>query len=931
MRLQNLAVLLSVFILALFLHPSSSALRNPSIHGDANALISMKAAIFDPHHWLDNWTVPDKNHHCAWTGVHCDLMGRVVALNLSSMDFSGPLLSHLANLPSLRLLDLSHNCLDGSLPTNLSKLRNLEVLDVSHNNLSGALPLDLAYLLKLNHLDLGGNFFSGSIPGEYGNLKSVEYLSIGGNSLSGKIPGELGKLGNLKTLYLWGNLFDGGIPPEIGNLSNLVELHLSYCRLTGPIPHQLGQLVTLKILYLYGNYLSGEIPVELSELKELTELYLPYNRLHGRIPSFIGDLPNLEVLWLSENNFTGLVPQQLGVSGKLVEVHLDSNRLTGSIPPNLCKGRRLQILDIKNNSFVGSIPDSLGKCDSLVAVYMRQNYLYGSIPEGLLYLPLLTVINLANNNLSGSIPYVINNVSSTLQTMIISNNRLSGSIPSSMWKLSDLWQLMIDGNQLAGNVPPEISQLGKIEEINFSKNRLSGMIPREISNCSNLTEIDLSQNEFSGPLPEEIALIRSLRSLNLSRNHFNGSISEEFVEFVAFVASMGWPSADFSFNNFSGVVPEGLLFYLEASAFAGNHYLCGEQLGNCNSSVKRSPVRTHIKLELLLPLLTLGILFFCSLVLAIRAVTIKKKKKDSEGRPWKMTAFQTLSFGIDDVVECIKEENVIGQGGEGVVYKGNMPNGEVVAVKKPTRIGSSNAHGFSAEIKTLGRIRHRHVVRLLAFCFNHDTNLLVYEYMPNGSLAKLLHGNNATPLDWNTRYKIAVETAEGLSYLHHDCPLAILHRDVKSGNILLDSNFEARVADFGLAKLLHQSGTSEYMSSVAGTFGYIAPEYAYTMKVDEKSDVYSFGVVLLELITGKKAAGESEFEKDMNITGWVKKMTNWNREEVMKIIDPRLINVPVEEALHIFLVALLCIQEQSVRRPTMRQVVVMLTYFSPRQ
>lgn len=296
-----------------------------------------------------------------------------------------------------------------------------------------------------------------------------------------------------------------------------------------------------------------------------------------------------------------------------------------------------------------------------------------------------------------------------------------------------------------------------------------------------------------------------------------------------------------------------------------------------------------------------------------------------------MTAFQTLSFGIDDVVECIKEENVIGKGGEGVVYKGIMPNGEVVAVKKLTRIGSSNAHGFSAEIKTLGRIRHRHVVRLLGFCFNHDTNLLVYEYMPNGSLAKLLHGNNAMPLDWNTRYKIAVETGQGLSYLHHDCRLAILHRDVKSGNILLDSNFEARVADFGLAKLLHLSGTSECMSSVAGTFGYIAPEYAYTMKVDEKSDVYSFGVVLLELITGKKAVGESEFEEDMNITGWVKKITNWNREEVMKIIDPRLIDVPVEEALHIFLVALLCIQEQSVRRPTMRQVVVMLTYFCPRQ
>jgi len=346
------------------------------------------------------------------------------------------------------------------------------------------------------------------------------------------------------------------------------------------------------------------------------------------------------------------------------------------------------------------------------------------------------------------------------------------------------------------------------------------MIPREIGNFIYLIKIDLSQNEFSGPIPVEITCMSHLYSLNLSRNHFKESISEEFENMMNLI------SADFSYNNFSGFIPEGGLFSdLNASSFAGNPYLCGEQLGNCNSGVNGSPVRVHIKLGRLLPLLTLGIIFFCSLVLAIGAVIMKKRavQKDGDGRSWKMTAFQTLNVGSDDVVECVKEENVVGKGGEGVVYKGIMPNGELVAVKKLMGMGSSNGHGFSAEIKTLGRIRHRHVIRLLAFCSNHDTDLLVYEYMPNGSLGKLLHGNNGKHLDWNTRYKIAVEAAEGLSYLHHDCGLPILHRDVKSGNILLDSNFEARVGDFGLAKLLHQSDTSECMSSVAGTIGYIAP------------------------------------------------------------------------------------------------------------
>lgn len=330
------------------------------------------------------------------------------------------------------------------------------------------------------------------------------------------------------------------------------------------------------------------------------------------------------------------------------------------------------------------------------------------------------------------------------------------------------------------------------------------------------------------------------------------------------------------------------------------------------------------------------VLLFCSLVLtycvAKSKATAIQKKREREARSWNMTIFHNINFEIGQVLECVKEENMIGKGGAGVVYKGTMPDGQQIAVKKLMRTtASSNDRGFSAEINTVGKIRHRHIVILLAIISNHDTNLLVYEYMSNGSLGELLHGNNGGDLYWQSRYKIAVEAAKGLCYLHHDCQPLILHRDVNSTNILLDSNFEARVADFGLAKILHHSGASESISSVAGTFGYIAPEYGYTLKVDEKSDVYSFGVVLLELITGKKSVDESEYEEGMNLTGWAKKMTSWKREEVMKIIDARLTNVPEEEAMHIFFVAILCTQEQPVHRPTMREIVHMLTYCKPMQ
>uniref|UniRef100_A0A0V0IF02 non-specific serine/threonine protein kinase n=1 Tax=Solanum chacoense TaxID=4108 RepID=A0A0V0IF02_SOLCH len=294
-----------------------------------------------------------------------------------------------------------------------------------------------------------------------------------------------------------------------------------------------------------------------------------------------------------------------------------------------------------------------------------------------------------------------------------------------------------------------------------------------------------------------------------------------------------------------------------------------------------------------------------------------------------MTAFQKVEFSVANVLECVKDGNVIGRGGAGIVYHGKMPNGVEIAVKKLLGFGNnSHDHGFRAEIRTLGNIRHRNIVRLVAFCSNKETNLLVYEYMRNGSLGEALHGKKGGFLSWNLRYKIAIEAAKGLCYLHHDCSPLIVHRDVKSNNILLNSNFEAHVADFGLAKFLVDGGASECMSAVAGSYGYIAPEYAYTLRVDEKSDVYSFGVVLLELITGRRPVGE--FGDGVDIVQWSKKVTNCKREQVTHIVDPRLTTVPEDEAMHLFFISMLCIQENSIERPTMREVIQMLSEF-PRQ
>uniref|UniRef100_A0A1J3FGP0 non-specific serine/threonine protein kinase n=1 Tax=Noccaea caerulescens TaxID=107243 RepID=A0A1J3FGP0_NOCCA len=966
---------MKLFLLLLFLlHISHSFTAGRTI-SESRALLSLKSSLAgagdDTNSPLASWKVTTS--FCTWTGVKCDVSRRhVTSLDLSGLNLSGTLspdVSHLrllqnlslaenqisgpippeiSNLSGLRHLNLSNNVFNGSFPDEISsRLVNLRVLDIYNNNLTGDLPVSVTNLTQLRHLHLGGNYFAGRIPSSYGSWPVIEYLAVSGNELVGKIPPEIGNLTTLRELYIgYYNAFEDGLPPEIGNLSELVRFDAANCGLTGEIPPEIGRLQKLDTLFLQVNVFSGpltwelgtlsslksmdlsnnmftgEIPASFAHLKNLTLLNLFRNKLHGEIPEFIGELPELEVLQLWENNFTGSIPQKLGENGKLNLVDLSSNKLTGTLPPNMCSGNKLETLITLGNFLFGSIPDSLGKCESLTRIRMGENFLNGSIPKGLFGLPKLTQVELQDNYLTGELP-VAGGVSVNLGQISLSNNQLSGPLPPAIGNFTGVQKLLLDGNKFEGPIPSEVGKLQQLSKIDFSHNLLSGRIAPEISHCKLLTFVDLSRNELSGEIPHEITGMKILNYLNLSRNHLLGSIPGSISSMLSLT------SLDFSYNNLSGLVPgTGQFSYFNYTSFLGNPDLCGPYLGPCKDGVAKGSHQGHSKGPLsasMKLLLVLGLLV-CSIAFAVAAIIkARSLKKASESRAWRLTAFQRLDFTCDDVLDSLKEDNIIGKGGAGIVYKGVMPNGDLVAVKRLAAMsrGSSHDHGFNAEIQTLGRIRHRHIVRLLGFCSNHETNLLVYEYMPNGSLGEVLHGKKGGHLHWDTRYKIALEAAKGLCYLHHDCSPLIVHRDVKSNNILLDSNFEAHVADFGLAKFLQDSGTSECMSAIAGSYGYIAPEYAYTLKVDEKSDVYSFGVVLLELVTGRKPVGE--FGDGVDIVQWMRKMTDSNKDSVLKVLDPRLSSVPIHEVTHVFYVAMLCVEEQAVERPTMREVVQILT------
>lgn len=289
------------------------------------------------------------------------------------------------------------------------------------------------------------------------------------------------------------------------------------------------------------------------------------------------------------------------------------------------------------------------------------------------------------------------------------------------------------------------------------------------------------------------------------------------------------------------------------------------------------------------------------------------------------------------MLECLDAtDKILGMGSTGTVYKAEMPGGEIIAVKKlwgKHKVENvRKRRGVLAEVDVLGNVRHRNIVRLLGCCSNRECTMLLYEYMPNGNLDDLLHAKNKGEnlvADWVTRYKIALGVAQGICYLHHDCDPVIVHRDLKPSNILLDGEMEARVADFGVAKLIQ---SDESMSVIAGSYGYIAPEYAYTLQVDEKSDIYSYGVVLMEVLSGKRSV-DAEFGDGNSIVDWVRSKIK-TKEGVIDILDKNAGAAcsPVrEEMMQMLRIALLCTSRNPADRPSMRDVVLMLQEAKPKR
>lgn len=803
---------------------------------------------------------------CKWTMVQCSSSGKVTRIQIGNKGVTG------------------------NLPADLKNLASLQVFEVMNNGLTGPLP-SFAGLSSLQEALLHDNNFS-SIPSDFfTGLSSLQTISIDKNPFAAwQIPLSLKDATALRSFSANSVNLTGTIPDIFGadTFTNLIDLHLASNQLEGGLPGSFSSSM-IQTLWLNGQKnLNGTISV-LQNMTSLTKVWLNMNKLTGPIPD-VSQLSTLKDFDLRDNQFTGVVPLSLVNSQSLSVVNLTNNLLQGPTPkfvaPNvdMLSGR---------NSFCLDVPGA--PCDKRVDILL-------AIAEAVGY-------------------------------PVVFANSWKGNDPCVSWR----------GIGCNSN--------GNITSVNFKNMGLSGTIATNFSQLTSLTILDLSHNNFNGVIPSELGSLASLTKLDVSNNNIYGK-APTFKQNVN-VVTAGNP-------NFGKDAPSPSVTPSSPNTPSGS------SPSGQKKSQTATVVGSVVGAVCVLGLVGVGVCMYSrkrkhlSKVQSPNTVVIHPRHSgdqdavkitvasSSVNGGGSETYSQVSSSGPNDihVVEAgnmvisiqvlrsvtnnFSDENILGRGGFGTVYKGELHDGTKIAVKRmeSTFVNEKGLTEFKSEIAVLTKVRHRHLVALLGYCLDGNERLLVYEYMPQGTLSRHLFNwkeEGLKPLEWSRRLTVALDVARGVEYLHGLAHQSFIHRDLKPSNILLGDDMRAKVADFGLVRLAPE-GKYSIETRLAGTFGYLAPEYAVTGRVTTKVDVFSFGVILMELITGRKALDETQPEDSLHLVTWFRRM-HINKDTFRKAID-QSIELDEETLASVSTVAELaghCSAREPYQRPDMGHVVNVLS------
>ncbi|KAE8710125.1 putative receptor protein kinase TMK1 [Hibiscus syriacus] len=831
---------------------------------DSSAMEKLKASLKIPSS-LD-WSDSDP---CKWTHVGCENQ-RVTRIQIPSQNVGGTLSPAIKDLPQLKIFEVMNNQISGPIPS-FAGLSQLEEANFHNNNFSSFPSVFFTGLSSLSRIYLDYNSFEPwEIPDSTKEATTLITFSANKANIKGMFPG----------------FFDSITFPS------LQELHLAMNNLEGELPVGLAGS-GIQSFWVNGQSLNGTIEV-VRNMSSLAEVWLHGNRFSGPLPDF-SMLTGLRNLSLRDNQFTGVVPTSLIDLKTLHIVNLTNNELQGPTP----KFADGVIVDVTPGSNRFCLDDLGVACDERVNVLL-------SILEAVGYPEIFA------DNWKGNDPcdnwLGISCAQGNIVSVLFAKKGLTGTISSNFAKLTSLKILDLSGNNLTGTIPTELTTLPKLARLDVSNNRLYGKIPT-FRQTTVLTDGNRDIGKERAPTPEG----RSPGQSSGGGSGGGGSLSGNGEK-----------------RSNTGMVVGSVIGAVGGLGLVGLGVCLYARKGKRNCRVQ-SPTTVVIHPH------HSGDQDGVKITVAGSSVTGGSETfSHMSSGPSDVHLVEAGSMVISiqvlkEVTNNFSEENVLGRGGFGTVYKGELHDGTKIAVKRMESgvVSEKGLAEFKSEIAVLTKVRHRHLVTLLGYCLDGNERLLVYEYMPQGTLSRHLFNwkvEGLKPLEWTRRLTIALDVARGVEYLHGLAQQSFIHRDLKPSNILLGDDMRAKVADFGLVRLAPVDGKQSIETRLAGTFGYLAPEYAVTGRVTTKVDVFSFGVILMELISGRKALDETQPEESMHLVTWFRRMYT-NKDTFRKAID-ETIELCEETLASVSTVSELaghCCAREPQQRPDMSHVVNVLS------